>query len=89
MKNKFCKLAALASFSVALTGAALAQDVEHWFRANIPIDFYVGGQLMPAGEYRISFNVGEHEITIGQIATGKSASLRARPMTAPAMSAPC
>jgi hypothetical protein len=79
MKNKFCKLAVLALFAVGLTGAALAQDVEHLVRANIPIDFYVGNQLMPAGEYKISFSVDEHQITIGQIATGRAAFLMGSP----------
>lgn len=66
MKNNFCKLAALALFAVALTGAALAQDL---VRANIPIDFYAGGKLLPAGEYTISVNMLAHEIAIEQIAS--------------------
>ena len=75
----FRKLAALALFAVALTGAALAQNNEHLVRATIPIDFYVGGQPMAAGEYTISVNAVEHEITIGQIATGRRAFLLGSP----------
>jgi len=70
MKSNSCKLAALALFAVALTGAASAQVNEHLVRANIPIDFYAGSQLMPAGEYTISVNMADDVITIDQEATG-------------------
>jgi len=78
MKN-LRTLAVLALFALALTGAALAEDNVHMVRANIPIDFYVGGQLLPAGEYTISVNMVEHEITIGQKATGRRSFLLGTP----------
>jgi hypothetical protein len=70
MKNNLRKLAVLALFALALTGAALADDSAHVVRANIPVDFYVGNKLMPAGEYNLSINVTEHMVTIAQKATG-------------------
>src|SRR5271157_3013674 len=73
------KVAVLALFALALTGAALAEDNAHMVRANIPIDFYVGGKLLPAGEYTISVNMAEHEITIGQKATGTRSFLLGTP----------
>ena len=78
MKN-LRTLAVLALFALALTGAALAEDNAHMVRANIPIDFYVGGKLLPAGEYTISVNMTEHEITIGQKATGTRSFLLGTP----------
>ena len=57
MKKYLRKLVALALFAMALTGAALAQDSAHVFRANIPFSFYAGGKLLPAGEYTIPVNL--------------------------------
>src|SRR5208283_3327612 len=73
------KLVVLALFALALTGAALAEDSAHMVRANIPVDFYVGGKLLPAGEYTVSVNTAEHLITIAQKANGKSAFLMGSP----------
>lgn len=70
MKSNLRKLAVLALFALALTGAALAEDSAHMVRANIPVDFYVGNKLMPAGEYTVSVNMTEHIATIAQKATG-------------------
>src|SRR5271165_5221872 len=69
------KLVVLALFALALTGAALAEDGAHMVRANIPVDFYVGGKLLPAGEYTVSVNMAEHLITIAQKANGNRAFL--------------
>jgi len=79
MKHNLHKLAVLLLFAVALTGAALAEDGGHLVRANIPVDFYVGGRLLPAGEYIISVNMIEHEITIDQKATGSRSFLLGSP----------
>jgi len=69
----------LALFALALTGAALAEDGAHMVRANIPVDFYIGSKLMPAGEYTVSVNVADHLVTIAQNTTGKSAFLLGSP----------
>jgi len=79
MKHNLHKLAALVLFAVALTGAALAADDANLVRANIPIDFYVGGHLLPAGEYIISVNMTEHVITIDQKTTGSRSFLLGSP----------
>jgi hypothetical protein len=78
MKKYFGKLVALALFAVALTGAALAQDNAHMVRANIPFNFYAGGQLLPAGEYTISINLENRVAMIGQKATGRGYLLLAQ-----------
>jgi hypothetical protein len=75
MRSYFCKFLALALFAVALSGAAVAQDITYAVRANIPFDFYAGSKLMPAGEYTISVNKADHLVTIGQKATGNSSFL--------------
>jgi len=74
MKN-LLKLVALALFAVALSGAALAQDDAPVVRANIPFNFYAGGQLLPAGEYTILVNEESRLVTIGQNETGKRSFL--------------
>jgi hypothetical protein len=79
MKNYFSKLVALALFAMALMGAALAQDVTHAVRANIPFSFYAGRQMLPAGEYTISINMEDHLAIIGQKATGRSSFLPGLP----------
>ena len=78
MKKYLSKLVALALFAVALTGAALAQDGAHRVRANIPFNFYAGGQLLPAGEYTISINPENRVVMIGQKATGRGYLLLAQ-----------
>ena len=70
MKKHVSKLVALVLFAVALTGAAVAQDDAYIFLANIPFNFYAGGQLQPAGEYEIWVNPENRLVTIGQTATG-------------------
>jgi hypothetical protein len=78
MKN-LPKIVALAFLVLALIGAALAEDSAHIVRANIPFNFYAGGQLLPAGEYTILVNLEDHVVTIGQKATGNRALLLGSP----------
>ncbi len=75
MKNYLSKLVALALFAMALTGATLAQNSAHAVRANIPFSFSAGGQVLPAGEYTISINLGAHSAIMGQKATGRNSLL--------------
>lgn len=75
MKNNLRKLTVLALFALALTGAALAEDSAHMVRAKIPVDFYVGNKLLPAGEYAVTVNMTDHIVTIAQKATGHKAFL--------------
>ena len=74
MKN-LLKLVALALFTMALSGAALAQDDAPMLRANIPFSFYAGGHLLPAGEYTILVNEESRLVPIGQTETGKRSFL--------------
>ena len=74
MKN-LLKLVALALFTVALSGAALAQDDAQVVRADIPFSFYAGGHLLPAGEYTILVNPESRLVTIGQNETGQRSFL--------------
>jgi hypothetical protein len=56
------KFVALALFTLALSGAALAQSFEQSVRANIPFDFYANGKLQPAGTYTFAINLSAHSI---------------------------
>jgi hypothetical protein len=76
MKNNVCKAVALALFTVALGGAALAQDYAHKVRATIPFEFYAGDKLMPAGNYTFATNVASHSVEIGQSAKGSESFLQ-------------
>ncbi len=77
--KKHLKLVALVLFAVALTGAAMAQDDAYIFLANIPFNFYAGGQQLPAGEYKIWVNLEDRVVTIGEKATGSRHMLLALP----------
>lgn len=79
MKNYLSNLVALVLFAMALSGATLAQSSTHAVRANIPFSFYAGGQVLPAGEYTLSINMGTHSAIIGQKATGRSSFLLGLP----------
>jgi hypothetical protein len=75
MEKHLLKLMALAFLAVALTGVALAESNTHVVRANIPFDFYAGGQLHPAGEYTISINDESDMVMIGAQAAGSRSLL--------------
>jgi hypothetical protein len=79
MKNNFCRLVALALFTMALGGAALAQDYGHEVRADIPFNFYAGDKLMPAGNYTFATDLASHTVEIGQTAKGSGSFLHGSP----------
>ncbi len=79
MKNNLCRLVALALFTFALGGAALAQDYGHKVRADIPFNFYAGNKLMPAGNYTFATNIANHNVEIGQSAKGPESFLQGSP----------
>ncbi len=79
MKNNLCRLVALALFTMALGGAALAQDFAHKVRADIPFSFYAGDKLMPAGNYTFATNLLNHNVEIGQSAKGPESFLQGLP----------
>jgi hypothetical protein len=53
---------ALALFTLALSGAALAQDYDQPVRATIPFSFYADGALQPAGTYTFAINLSDHSL---------------------------
>jgi hypothetical protein len=55
---------ALALFTLALSGAALAQGFEHQVRANIPFNFYANGKLQHAGSYTFAINLDTQNIAM-------------------------
>jgi hypothetical protein len=79
MKNNLYKVIALAVFTMALGGAALAQDYAHKVRADIPFSFYAGTELMPAGSYTFATNLSNHNVEIGQSARGSESFLQGSP----------
>jgi hypothetical protein len=79
MKNNFCRLVALALFTMALGGAALAQDYENKVRADIPFNFYAGNKLLPAGNYTFATDIASHRVEIDQSAKGFGSFLQGSP----------
>ena len=75
MKGKTLKLVALVLLTLALGGAALAQDYGHKVRADIPFRFYAGGKVMPAGTYLFTINVETHNVAMLQSNMGNGAFL--------------
>jgi hypothetical protein len=79
MKKTVRNFAALVVFAMALTGLALAQDSTYRVNANVPFDFYAGGQQLPAGMYQFEVNYETHGVTLRNKTTGRSYALLARP----------
>ena len=69
----------LVVFAIALTGLALAQDDTYRVTANIPFDFYVGDQQLPAGTYQFNVSYAAHTVTLRNHDNGRSYMLTARP----------
>lgn len=63
-----------------LTGMSSAQaEADEIVRANVPFDFYAGGQKMPAGTYMIWADVDAKTIRISNAAGDKSIFLMGLP----------
>ena len=73
MKANLRNLLALALFMAALGGMALAQGYDHDVRAKIPLSFYAGGKLQPAGTYTFTINLQSHNIAM--VSRDKNAGL--------------
>jgi hypothetical protein len=70
---------ALALFTVALSGAALAQDYEHQVRANIPFNFYAAGKLQHAGTYTFGINLENYNLLMASREMGGGSFIVALP----------
>jgi hypothetical protein len=73
------KLVALVLFTLALSGAVLAQDFSHKVRANIPFDFYAGEKMLPAGTYTLAINRGSNNVAMFQTYSGVGTFLLGSP----------
>lgn len=80
MKRIARNLVVLAVFAIALSGLALAQQFSYRVAATIPYDFYVGDQLMSAGNYIFAVNYGDRAVTITNQANGHSSVVVASPI---------
>ena len=80
MKKIGRNLAVLAVFAMALSGLALAQQFNYRVAATIPYDFYVGDQLMSAGNYIFAVNYGDRAVTITNQANGHHSVVLASPI---------
>jgi hypothetical protein len=58
MKLRIAMLSAACLFLVIGAGLAHAADLDQTVVANVPFDFYVGNQEMPAGTYEVRFDPG-------------------------------
>jgi hypothetical protein len=56
MKLRIAMLSAACLFLLIGAGLAHAADLEQTVVANVPFDFYVGNQEMPAGIYEVKFD---------------------------------
>jgi hypothetical protein len=63
MKLKIMFLAVMVFASIVSISSAQAQSDEIE-KANVPFDFYAGGQKMPAGNYTISVDIETHTIAL-------------------------
>ena len=72
MKHTVCKFVVLAVCALALTGISAAQDDTYRVTANIPFDFYVGSQKLPAGAYLFTVSYGDHSVVLRNHDTGRS-----------------
>ena len=79
MTNKLCKLVALVLFTMALAGAACAQDYSHKVRADIPFNFYAGSKLLPAGTYTFATNTSTHSVMIANSGKGFESFVQGSP----------
>ena len=80
MKRIARNLVVLAVFAMALSGLALAQQFSYRVAATIPYHFYVGDQLMSAGNYIFAVNYGDRAVTITNQANGHSSVVLASPI---------
>lgn len=79
MRKNIRRFVALSCFAIALSGAALAQDLpKAVVRANIPFDFYAGNQKLPAGEYTLKVGV-DRRITLRNQESGMTCFLLSMP----------
>ena len=70
---------AVTMFTLALSGAALAQSFNQTVRANIPFSFYANGKLQSAGTYDFAMNVEAHSIAMSSEDGAKASFLGGAP----------
>ena len=64
--------AVLALCTMALTGLSLAQQPSYRLVADIPFNFSVGSQHLPAGPYMFVVDYGDPVVTLRNTSTGKA-----------------
>jgi hypothetical protein len=72
MQTTVRNLVVLVVFAMALTGLSLAQDSTYRVTANVPFDFNVGDQHLPAGEYLFEVEPGSPVVTVRSTTTGRA-----------------
>jgi hypothetical protein len=65
--------------ALMLSGAAMAQTLNHKIQANIPFRFAVGGKVLPAGSYTLSFGFNDRNVVMLQDNQGHGAFLMGVP----------
>lgn len=79
MKKSVRNLAMLTVFAMAMTGLSLAQDDTYRVSANIPFEFYVGDQQLPAGTYLFNISYETHAVSLRNHDTGRACMVLAVP----------
>lgn len=64
MRNHLSRIGLLTVLAMSLVGFCAAQEFSYRVAANIPVDFYVGDQHMPAGNYLFIVNYENHAVTV-------------------------
>ena len=75
MKKTVRIFVVLAVLAMALTGLSLAQNPNYRLVANIPFDFNVGNQHLPAGPYLFVVDYDSPVVTVRNTSTGQAEML--------------
>jgi hypothetical protein len=73
MKTTVRNFAVLVVFAIAVTGISLAQTSSYRLTADIPFDFVVEDQHLPAGNYMIIVGYNSPVVTLRNTASGRTA----------------
>jgi hypothetical protein len=80
MKSNARNLTVLLVMVTSVALLAVGQQFAYRVQANIPVEFYVGGQQHSAGDYLFTVSVGDNAVTITNLSNNQSSVLLASPV---------